>query len=66
MPCPLEEYFEFDVDGCATMLLPPFSGIHPTAGVAEDEPLTIGYPVHRPLEGLPPRVVCHGGLECPE
>ncbi|MET9918649.1 helix-turn-helix domain-containing protein [Streptomyces sp. NPDC006435] len=56
VPCSLEEPFEFDVGGRAMTLLPSFFSIHPTAGAAEDRPLTISYPVHRPLDWhVPPR-----------
>ncbi|MFJ2897315.1 ArsR/SmtB family transcription factor [Streptomyces sp. NPDC087218] len=56
VPCSLEEPFEFDIGGRATTLLPSFFSIHPTAGAAADRPLTVSYPLHRPLDWYaPPR-----------
>ncbi|MGW1848955.1 ArsR/SmtB family transcription factor, partial [Streptomyces sp. NPDC001966] len=49
MHCSLAEDFDFQVDGRPLTLLPSFFSVQPTASVASDRPLTLGYPVARPL-----------------
>lgn len=49
VPCPVDDDFDFRVDGRAVTLLPSFFALQSATSASDESPVTVAYPVERPL-----------------